>query len=56
MSLYSVIGIAVMALATVTIVILKIVMRRRRKKLDGLHGFGDKETFRTTKTDNWPDL
>ena len=52
MSIYSVIGIALLLLVSVAGIISKIVLRRRRKLLDGFHGFVNKKEIQS-KTDEW---
>ena len=56
MSTYSIIGIILLAVVIVVITILKTVMRKKRKNLDGVHGFAHRVDTGRTKTDDWADL
>ena len=56
MSIYSIIGIIVGATTIAICVIVKIIMRKKRKSLDGVHGFAHQYDPGKTKTDDWPYL
>ena len=52
MSLYSIIGIALLFVTATISTVLKIVLSKRRKQLDGFHGFLQKEEMESS-TDEW---
>ena len=52
-SIYSIVGIILIIAVIVVGTIVKIVMSKRRKKLDGVHGFAYEDESDRTKTDDW---
>ena len=55
MSIYSIIGVVLLLISATSFFVVKVILRRQRQKIDGLHGFAyTKEEH--TKTDDWEDL
>ena len=53
MSTYSIIGIILIVVVIVVCTIVKIVLKKQRKKLDGVQGFAHRDNPEKTKTDDW---
>jgi len=53
MSLYSIIGLIVLAVVAVFGITVKIILSRKRKKLDGVHGYVHEEKTENAPTDGW---
>lgn len=53
MSLYSIIGVALLVVAIAVVTILKIRLRKKRQELDGVIGFIPQDDPGETKTDDW---
>ena len=53
MSLYNIIGLIALAVVAVIGIVIKIVLRQKRKKLDGVHGYVHKEESEDGDGDGW---